>query len=97
LVEAYRRGLELAGRPEIRRLAKNPPPPEPSTPEEMRRRVIGNAYSLPHVVGTFPMGSSPESGGVVDALGRVHGVERLTHLVTIMLAEHLSERLPRLL
>lgn len=112
LVEAYRRGLELARRPEIRRLAKNPPPPEPSTPEEIRRRVIENAYSIPHVVGTCAMGSSPESGGVVDAVGRVHGVERLSvidasiipealsgfpHLVTIMLAEHLSERLPGLL
>ena len=112
LVEAYRRGLELAGRPEIRRLAKNRRPPEPSTAEEIRRRVIENAYSLPHVVGTCAMGSSPESGGVVDALGRVHGVERLSvidasiipealsgfpHLVAIMVAEHLSERLPSLL
>jgi len=112
LAEAYRRGLELAGRPEIRRLARNPPPPTPSTPEETRRRVIENAYSLPHVVGTCAMDSSPEGGGVVDALGRVHGVERLSvidasiipeplsgfpHLVTIMLAEHLAEQLPRLL
>lgn len=112
LAEAYGRGLELAGRREIRRLAKNPPPPAPSTREEIRRRVIENAYSLPHVVGTCAMGPSPESGSVVDTLGRVHGVERLSvidasiipeavsgfpHLVTIMLAEHLSERLPRLL
>lgn len=79
---------------------------------EIRRRVIENAYSLPHVVGTCAMGSSPESGGVVDALGQVHGVERLSvidasiipealsgfpHVVTIMVAEHLSERLPSLL
>jgi choline dehydrogenase len=49
---------------------------------------------------------------VVDALGRVHGVERLSvidasiipdapsgfpHLITIMLAEHLSAKLPALL
>lgn len=54
------------------------------------------------------MGPSPASGDVVDALGRVHGTERLSvidasiipeapsgfpHIVTIMLAEHLSEKL----
>jgi len=112
LVDAYRYGLELANRPEIRRLSKDAAPSEPSTPEEWRRRVIENAYSIPHVVGTCAMGPSPDSGDVVDAFGRVHGVERLSvidasiipdapsgfpHLVTIMLAEHLSEKLPGLL
>ena len=53
------------------------------------------------------MGPSPGEGAVVDASGRVHGVEALSvidasiipeppsgfpHIVTIMLAEHLSER-----
>ena len=70
--------------------------------------IIENAYSIPHVVGTCAMGPSPADGAVVDTLGRVHGVEHLSiadasiipdppagfpHLVTIMLAEHLSERL----
>jgi choline dehydrogenase len=74
--------------------------------------VIENAYSIPHVVGTCAMGPSAEDGAVVDALGRVHGVERLSvidasiipdapagfpHVVTIMLAEHLSEKLAALL
>ncbi len=54
------------------------PPSEPSTPEEWRRRVLENAYSIPHVVGTCAMGPSPDGGDVVDALGRVHGVERLS-------------------
>ena len=45
---------------------------------EARRRVLDNAYSVPHVVGTCAMGPSPEGGDVVDALGRVHGVERLS-------------------
>jgi choline dehydrogenase-like flavoprotein len=108
LAEAYRLGLELAGRPEIRRLSKEAQPFEPATAGEMRRRVKDNEYSIPHVVGTCAMGPSPESGDVVDALGRVHGVDRLSvidasiipdppsgfpHLVTIMLAEHLSEKL----
>ena len=112
LVEGYRLGLELANRPEIRRLSSGAPPAEPSTPEEWRRRVLDNAYSIPHVVGTCRMGPSPEAGDVVDALGRVHGVERLSvidasvipdapsgfpHVVTIMLAEHLSEKLIALL
>jgi choline dehydrogenase len=58
------------------------------------------------------MGPTAEDGAVVDALGRVHGVKRLSvidasiipdapagfpHLVTIMLAEHLSEKLAALL
>jgi choline dehydrogenase len=112
LVEAYRLGVELANRPEIRMLAKGPPPTEPPTPEARRRHVVENAYSNPHVVGTCAMGPSPGSGDVVDALGRLHGIERLSvidasiipdapsgfpHLVTIMLAEHLSEKLPGLL
>ena len=112
LIEGYARGLEIANRAEIRRLATEPAPSAPTTPEDWRRRIIENAYSIPHVVGTCAMGPSPAGGAVVDALGRVHGVERLSiadasiipeppagfpHLVTIMLAEHLSERLTAVL
>jgi choline dehydrogenase len=111
LVEGYRHGLELANRPEFRRLLQEQPS-EPGTADGVRRRVIENAYSIPHVVGSCAMGPSPENGAVVDALGRVHGVERLSvidasiipdapagfpHLVTILLAEHLSEKLAALL
>jgi choline dehydrogenase len=112
LVEGYRLGLEVANRLEIRRLCRGDPPTEPRTPKAWRKRIIENAYSIPHVVGTCAMGPAPDNGAVVDALGRVHGVERLSvidasiipdapsgfpHLVTIMLAEHLSERLPGIL
>jgi choline dehydrogenase len=112
LAEAYRIGQELANRPEIRRLAKEAPPYEPATAEELHHRVVENAYSIPHVVGTCRMGPSPAGGDVVDAMGRVHGVDRLSvidasvipdapsgfpHLVTLMLAEHLSEKMPDLL
>ncbi len=53
------------------------------------------------------MGPSPESGAVVDARGRVHGVAGLAvvdasimpeppsgfpHIITIMIAEHLSDQ-----
>ena len=76
------------------------------TPEAWRDLIVENAYSIPHVVGTCAMGPSPERGDVVDAGGRVHGVDRLLvvdasiipdapsgfpHLITIMLAEHLAE------
>ena len=54
------------------------------------------------------MGARPDNGAVVDTVGRVHGIERLsivdasimpdvpsgfTHFPTIMIAERLSERL----
>ena len=106
LAEGYRLGLELAGRPEIQRYATEAQPTEPSTPEAWRRRIVENAYSIPHVVGTCAMGPSPERGDVVDVGGRIHGVDRLfvvdasiipdapsgfPHLITIMLAEHLAE------
>jgi choline dehydrogenase len=107
LVEGYQRGLELAHRPEIRRLATEAPPSNPGSLAGLRRRVVENAYSIPHVVGTCRMGPSPEAGDVVDAMGSVHGVEGLSvidasiipdapsgfpHLITIMVAEHLAER-----
>jgi choline dehydrogenase len=107
LAEAYSLGLELANRPEIRHHATEAPPSIPPTAKSLRDRVVENAYSNPHVVGTCRVGPSPESGDVVDALGRVHGVDRLSvidasiipdapsgfpHLITIMLAEHLSQR-----
>ena len=111
-MEGYRLGLELANRPEIRQLATEPAPPAPASDDELRSRVVENAYSIPHVVGTCAMGPSPEAGAVVDLLGRVHGVDRLSvidasiipdapsgfpHLITIMVAEHLTEKLPALL
>jgi choline dehydrogenase len=107
LAEGYERGLELANRLEIRRLAAGAPPSSPGSPAGFRRRVVENAYSIPHVVGTCRMGPSPDAGDVVDALGRVHGVQGLSvidasiipdapsgfpHVITIMLAEHLAAR-----
>ncbi len=108
LAEGYRRGLELANRPEIRRLAREPAPPDPGSAEGLHRAIIENAYSIPHVVGTCAMGPSPDQGAVVDARGKVHGVAGLAvvdasimpeppsgfpHIITIMMAEHLSEHL----
>ncbi len=108
LMEGYELGLVIADHPAIRALARGPAPTAPSGPVELRERVVTNAYSLPHVVGTCRMGPSPSAGDVVDAAGRVHGIDRLRvvdasvipdapsgfpHLVTIMVAEHLARRL----
>jgi choline dehydrogenase len=105
LTEAYRVHLGLANAPALRAIAAEPAPPEPADGAGWRERVLANSYSLPHVVGTCAMGPDPAAGAVVDALGRVPGLERRSvvdasiipeppagfpPIVTIMLAEHLS-------
>ena len=109
LADAYLRGLELASHGAVRRLASGARPPTPGSREELRNRVRSGAYSIPHVVGTCRMGPNPADGDVVDALGRVHGIEALSvidasiipepptgfpQIVTIMIAEHIAANLP---
>jgi choline dehydrogenase len=104
LMEGYRLGVELASHPRVRALAKESPPDVQSA-AELRRRVLEAHYSIPHVVGTCRMGPSAADGDVVDAGGKVHGVEGLVvadasvipdatagfpHIVTIMLAERIA-------
>jgi choline dehydrogenase len=106
LGEGYRRALQVAARPEVRRLCPDPLPAEPRGADQLRSLIRTEAYSLPHVVGTCAMGPRPEDGAVVDSSGCVHGTERLTvtdasiipvapsgfsHIPTIMIAERLSE------
>jgi choline dehydrogenase-like flavoprotein len=112
LADGYRQLLEVVSRPEVRRLWDRPPPQELRRADDLRCYVRENVYSIPHVVGTCAMGPSPEEGAVVDASGRVHGIERLfvvdasiipdapsgfPHLIAIMFAERLSEEIARLL
>ena len=93
LEEGHARALDLAQRPSLRRLCAEP----------VKRASLDEAWSLPHTVGTCAMGA------VVDASGRVHGVEGLTiadasimpdvpsgftHLSTIMIAERIAEVVP---
>jgi choline dehydrogenase len=107
LAEAYERALEVANRREIRRLCKHKPSPA-LRGNEMLDWIRRTVYSIPHVVGTCAMGPSSDVGAVVDASGRVHGIEGLfvvdasiipdapsgfPHLVTIMLAERLSDEI----
>jgi len=112
LSEGYRRALEIARNPAIRRLCSDPLPPDIGRHEDLLREVRRGARSVPHVVGTCAMGPSPSDGAVVDAAGRVFGFEGLrvvdasimptvpsgfTHLPTIMIAERLSEQIAGLL
>ena len=106
LVEGYTRAWEVANRPELRALCPKPPAPDIAAAEDLSALVREEAYSVPHVVGTCAMGPSTDPNAVVDAWGRVHGLERLSvidasiiptppsgfpHLATIMIAERLSE------
>jgi choline dehydrogenase len=106
LAEAYERACEIAGDPAIRRFCTGPVPPQIDDRQDLLLAVRAGARSVPHVVGTCAMGSSPKDGAVVDGTGRVFGTDSLyvvdasimptvpsgfTHLPTIMIAERLSE------
>jgi choline dehydrogenase len=73
LAEAYLRGLDVAERPNVRRLCADQPSPQTRDSNDLRNTIRMNSYSFPHVTGTCSMGSRPEDGGVVDVSGRVHG------------------------
>jgi choline dehydrogenase len=112
LAEEAAPAWEVVTRPELRRLCAEPPSPDVGRAEDLRALARENAYSIPHVVGTCAMGPFSDEGGLVDASGSVHGTERLSvvdasiiptppsgfpHVVTIMVAERLSERIAALL
>jgi choline dehydrogenase len=109
LVEGYRHGVEVAHRLAARTGSAGSLPNDLGSARAAREFVAANAYSIPHAVGTCAMGPSPANGAVVDAGGRVHGVDALwvidasiipeppsgfTHLVAIMIAEHLAAAWP---
>jgi choline dehydrogenase len=98
--------------PGLRRLCAESPSPDVAGADDLHSLVRENAYSIPHVIGTCAMGPSSHDGAVVDASGSVHGTERLSvvdasiiptpptgfpHVVTIMIAERVSERIAALL
>jgi choline dehydrogenase len=101
----YAHAAELAMHENVQRFCDFP---EVLTGETLTDFVRSTSFSIPHVVGTCSMGSSPEDGSVVDSKGFVHGVEGLSvidasiipeplsgfpHLPTIMIAERLSHQL----
>jgi choline dehydrogenase len=106
LAEGVALGIDVANRPALRALGTDAP--QARDPESLLAHVRDSWYSLPHLVGTCAMGASPAAGAVVDESGRVHGLAGLSvvdasiipeppsgfpHLVTIMLAERLGDRM----
>jgi choline dehydrogenase-like flavoprotein len=106
LGEGIERAIAVASHPAMRRLCPRPAQTMPAGDAELEAYVAENGYSIPHVVGTCAMGPRPEDGAVVDATGRVHGIDGLfvadasiipeppsgfSHLPTLMLAERLAE------
>jgi choline dehydrogenase-like flavoprotein len=105
LSEALAHGLAALDDPAVRALCADAATPHAGSSAARREHVAASAYSLPHVVGTCAMGPTPGDGAVVDARGRVHGVDGLAvvdasiipeppsgfpHLITLMLAELLA-------
>ena len=108
LAEAYLRAVDVADRPELRGFGPLPSDTVRSTGADLRRTVIENVYHVPHVVGTCTMGVSPRDGAVVDASGRVHGIDGLRvidasiipeppsgfpNLITMMIAARISSEM----
>jgi choline dehydrogenase-like flavoprotein len=56
LAEGYLRALEVAARPEIRRVCAAPP--ETANAGELTDWICANAYPFPHATGTCAMGPS---------------------------------------
>ena len=105
LSEGFQVASELANNSQIRKRCSSSPSNRIDD-SEFAQFARANVWSVPHVVGTCAMGVRPEDGAVVDALGRVHGMQDLfvvdasimptvpsgfTHLPTIMIAERLSD------
>ena len=108
LAEGLQRASAIADDPTVRRLCSQPSTALPATDPGLEAFVLANAYSIPHVVGTCAMGPDPADGAVVDAHGRVHGIDGLLvadasimpdapsgfpHIVTIMIGETIAARL----
>jgi choline dehydrogenase len=105
LAEAALRAREVALQPALRGLCADDPTGLPARGAALDQWVRDNRYSVPHVVGTCAMGLKPSDGAVVDAKGRVHGIEHLRvvdasilpdppsgfpNLVTMMVAERIG-------
>ena len=99
LAEGYRRALDIAGQPTLRRCCVGP---EPVEADHLEAWIREEAYSVPHTVGTCAMGSVVDASGgvlgfdgisVVDASIMPDVPSGFTHVPTIMIAERLSAQI----
>ncbi len=78
--------------------------------DALRANIVANIAAYQHPTSTVPMGSSTDPAAVVDAWGKVRGVEALrvvdasilpeipsvpTNVTTIMVAERIARELSR--
>ena len=80
LVDGVRIARELAAQPSLGAVlgAETRPGPAARSEREVAAWVDASVAHYYHPVGTCAMGTNPDAGAVVDARGRVHGVEGLT-------------------
>ncbi|MFD7559571.1 GMC oxidoreductase, partial [Streptomyces sp. NPDC059835] len=106
LVEAVRRAWRAARAKPLGALSAGMVSvPDEDTDQAVEQFARAHVWTYHHPVGTCAMGSDPEAGAVVDAAGRVYGVDDLwvadasimpdvpsanTHLPTLMLAERIA-------
>ena len=104
IARAISRTAPLNGLIEGAELAPGPSIPDDDT-DAIAASIARRVSSYHHPVGTCRMGADPDDGAVVDARGRVHGIEHLlvadasimptipsgnTNLPTIMVAERIA-------
>ena len=79
LVDGVRIARELAAQPALGPVlgAETKPGPAARTEREVAAWVDASVAHYYHPVGTCAMGTDPDAGAVVDARGRVHGVDGL--------------------
>lgn len=111
MVEGVRSARHVGTRGPLKELAGGPEQwlgagvQEPAELADALRRAV---WTYHHACGTCAMGPDPQAGAVVDARGRVYGVDRLwvadasvmpvipsanTHLPTLMIAERLAREI----
>jgi choline dehydrogenase len=108
LCYGVRRALQVLSTAPIHAITGGRPMSVPTGSAELAAWVRANTYSLPHTVGTCAMGASPAGGAVVDRTGQVFGFPGLyvadasilpgpptgfPHLVTLMMASRITDRL----
>lgn len=106
LSHGVRRALQVMSASAPHMTCSAQPTAAPDQGEPLGTWIRGNAYSLPHTVGTCAMGASRDDGAVVDATGRVYGVNDLyvadasilpgpptgfPHLVALMVATRITD------